>query len=176
MAWKNRDRSKHVVSLLNLRPEDHVLEIGFGAGTDIERVQQFASKGKVAGIDRSELMVRQASRRNAKQIALGKVELRLGTADDLPFVDESFTRVFSINSAQFWNDPIRVMREIYRVLQPGGLAIVAVQPRSPNATAENSADVRDILTHQMRLAGFTKIHGGLIPMKPTPVAYIQAIR
>src|SRR5437868_4836903 len=66
MAWKNRERSRHVVSLLNLRPEDHVLEIGFGAGTDIERVQQFASQGKVIGIDRSELMLRQASRRNAK--------------------------------------------------------------------------------------------------------------
>lgn len=176
MAWKNKERSKHVVSLLDLRPHDHVLEIGYGSGTDVQRVQQFVSKGNVTGIDRSEVMYRQASRRNAREIALGKVDLHMGTAESLPFADNKFSRVFSINTAQFWADPIGVMREIYRVLEPGGLAVIAVQPRSPIADAETSRDVRDILTHQMRLAGFSRVHGGLVPLKPTPVAYIQAYR
>ena len=64
MAMTNSGRSEWVFSLLELRPEERVLEIGFGPGTDLERASQMAAF--VAGVDHSDLMVKQAARRNAR--------------------------------------------------------------------------------------------------------------
>ena len=62
MAFQNRQRSEWVFSLLDLRPEDRVLEIGFGSGTDLARASGVAAF--VAGVDHSDVMLRQASQRN----------------------------------------------------------------------------------------------------------------
>ena len=77
-ARSNRQRNAWTVSLLNIQPEDRVLEIGFGPGLAIEQIARITTKGFVAGIDHSDVMVRMASKRNAKAIREGRVELRLG--------------------------------------------------------------------------------------------------
>ena len=81
MAMKNGDRSMWVFSLLDLKSTDKVLEIGFGPGADIARASRIAQF--VAGVDHSDLMVRQATKRNAVAIQEGRVELKLGTAGKL---------------------------------------------------------------------------------------------
>jgi SAM-dependent methyltransferase len=71
MALKNRERSLWVLSLLGVRPDDRVLEIGFGPGVDIRRIAQRVRAGFVAGIDHSEMMLRQATERNRDVIPSG---------------------------------------------------------------------------------------------------------
>ena len=78
MAMKNRERSEFVFAVLDLKPEDRVLEIGFGPGADIARASQAAAF--VAGIDHSDVMVKQATRRNASAIRAGRVRIELGSA------------------------------------------------------------------------------------------------
>ena len=86
----NLERNMRTLALVNIQPDDRVLEIGFGPGIAIERAAELAKRGKVIGVDHSALMLRQASRRNATAIAAGRVELRLGTAEKLPeFSDAS---------------------------------------------------------------------------------------
>lgn len=63
------------IELLDLKPGDHVLELGFGAGRAIELVAARVPNGQVAGIDISQEMVRSASRRNARAIKAGQVRL-----------------------------------------------------------------------------------------------------
>ena len=58
LAVKNRERSEWVLSLLDVQPTDHVLEVGFGPGVDIRRVSAIAIKGLVAGVDHSDVMLR----------------------------------------------------------------------------------------------------------------------
>src|SRR5579863_10196277 len=72
MAMKNGHRSTWVFSLLDLKPTDRVLEIGFGSGTDIARASQAAAF--VAGVDHSDVMVKMAAGRNAQAISAGKVD------------------------------------------------------------------------------------------------------
>ncbi len=136
MARTNDDAVRRTLSLLDVRPTDRVLEVGFGPGVGIERASAAASEGFVAGVDASEAMVDQARRRNAAAIASGRVDLRLGSALDLPFDDESFDAAFSVNSMQVWPDAAAGLREIRRVLKPGGRVAVAFTPRAGQPTDE----------------------------------------
>src|SRR5262249_22487050 len=122
MTVTNRERSQWVQSLLDIRPDSRVLEIGFGAGADLRRTALRTSSGFVAGLDLSATMLRAAARRNRDAIRRGRMELRQGDASTLPYEPAAFDVVYAINSAQFWDRPTRTAREIHRVLRPGGLA------------------------------------------------------
>src|ERR1700761_321475 len=79
----NRQRNRWVVSLLDVRPADQVLEIGFGPGLAVAALVR-AGAGHVYGIDHSSVMVRQASRRNAAAIRADRVTLTEAAVDQLP--------------------------------------------------------------------------------------------
>jgi ubiquinone/menaquinone biosynthesis C-methylase UbiE len=91
-----------VTDLLEVRPNDKVLEVGFGPGVVIQRLARLAYAGHVAGIDRSREMVGQARTRNATAVQEGRVELRHGSVESLPFDDNRFDKALAINSMQYW--------------------------------------------------------------------------
>jgi ubiquinone/menaquinone biosynthesis C-methylase UbiE len=164
MAINSGERSDWVFSLLDLNPQDRVLEVGFGPGTDVHRASRAAAS--VAGVDHSALMVRQASRRNAKAIREGRVQLQLGSAHNLPFPEAHFDKVFAINSAQFWKDSVGALHEVGRVLKPGGWVALAVQPRSKGATDDHAYHAGRGLADAMKKAGFNDVHVESRAMKP----------
>ena len=174
MAMKNGDRSVWVFSLLDLKPEDRVLEIGFGPGADIARASRSAAF--VAGVDHSDVMLRQASKRNAAAIEAGRVELRLGSAAQLPYPEAHFDRVFAINSAQFWKESIKTLTEVRRVLKPGGWVVLAVQPRGKNATEESTRQAGIGLSKTLAAAGFEDVHSEMQNMRPVPTVCVLGRR
>jgi ubiquinone/menaquinone biosynthesis C-methylase UbiE len=120
MARTNRWMARRTIDLLEVQPSDRVLEIGFGPGVGIEFLANAIPSGWVAGIDPSEEMVEQAAARNATGIETGRVELTLGGVECLPFANDTFDRALAINSMQVWPDAVAGLREIRRVLRPGG--------------------------------------------------------
>jgi len=174
MAIKNSGRSEWVFSLLDLKPHERVLEIGFGSGTDIQRASRSAAF--VAGVDHSDVMLRMASKRNAEPIREGRVALQLASAAKLPFPEEHFDRVFAINSAQFWKDSIKTLGEVRRVLKPGGRIVLALQPRNKNATEETTRQAGIGLSKSLAAAGFEEIHSEMQDMKPVPTICVLASR
>ena len=176
LALKNRRRSAWVCSLLNVRPGDHVLEIGFGPGTDILRVSELVEHGFVAGIDPSREMVRQASRRNAVAVEAGLVELLCAPAERIPYPAESFDKVYAINSLQFCTDLSRALHEIRRTLKPGGVVAVAVQPRLPGATERTVDEVDAALQASLRKEGFTSLKRERKLLKPVSCVCVQAMK
>ncbi|MBU6434187.1 MAG: methyltransferase domain-containing protein [Nitrospirae bacterium] len=108
------------ISLLEIQPTDHVLEIGFGPGHGIQQVARIATQGRVAGVDFSEAMFQQASRRNAAAITVGRVELCLGDASALLYPDNTFHKIFATNVVYLWKDPLVNLQELRRVMKPGG--------------------------------------------------------
>ena len=128
MARLNRDAAAQVIELLDLTPGDSVLKIGFGPGIGIELLAQRMSVRFAAGIDPSREMLAQATARNAAAIAAGWVELRQGSADQIPFASGTFDRVMSINSVQAWPDAIAGMREVRRVLKADGQVVLGFTP------------------------------------------------
>jgi SAM-dependent methyltransferase len=133
MMAKAADDDRWLVDLLDSQPEDRVLEVGFGPGVAIELLAARVSRGLVAGIDPSEVMVRQATNRNRRAVQAGRVQLRQATVSALPFPDGSFTSALTLHSIYFWPSLEQGLRELYRVLSPGGRLAIAVRMYAPAA-------------------------------------------
>jgi ubiquinone/menaquinone biosynthesis C-methylase UbiE len=170
LAIKNRERSEWVFSMLDLNSADRVLEIGFGPGADIARASRAAAF--VAGVDHSDVMLRQASQRNRDAIRDRRVDLRLGVAGQLPFPDSEFDCVFAINSAQFWKDSVKTFTELKRVLKPDGRVLLAVQPRNKGATEETARQVGFGIAKALTTAGFQDVHCEFKEMRPVSTACV----
>jgi len=141
MARANRRAAARVIGLLDVQPGDRVLEIGFGPGVALGALAERASPGTVAGIDPSREMVAQASARNAAAMRAGRVALRQGSADNLPFAGNSFDEVVAINSVQVWPDPVAGLREVRRVLKPGGRLALGFTPYAAQSNAAVTAAI-----------------------------------
>ncbi len=137
MAEQHRAENQWTVNLLRVQPTDKILEIGFGPGYAIQEVAKSLTTGQIAGVDFSRAMVSAAKRRNAAGVRAGRVDLRYGEVKKLPFADNFFDKVFSINCIYFWTDPQAALEEIRRVLKPGGTLILTLLPteRWENAPA-----------------------------------------
>jgi ubiquinone/menaquinone biosynthesis C-methylase UbiE len=120
MARMNADCGTWVVGLLDVGRNDSVLEVGFGPGVVIQSLSNLVAAGHVAGIDQSLEIVEQARARNATAIQRGRVDLRHGSVESLPFDDDSLDKALAINAMQVWPDPLAGLREKRRVMKRGG--------------------------------------------------------
>lgn len=133
MARTNRECAAQVLALLEVGSCDRVLEIGFGPGVAIALAAQTGAT--VAGADPSAEMAAQARARNAAAIAQGRVDLKVAGAEQLPFDDATFDKVLAINSLHVWKNRAPGLREIWRVLTPGGRLALAFTPQSGQGKA-----------------------------------------
>src|SRR5260221_7783985 len=92
MARGNATEAAWTVALLDIQPDDQVLEVGFGPGVAIQHAAKRVTSGRVAGTDYSEMMLRAAGRRNAAAIRAGRVELQRGDVAAMPFPDAPFDK------------------------------------------------------------------------------------
>jgi ubiquinone/menaquinone biosynthesis C-methylase UbiE len=101
-----------VVERASIDPGDRFLDVGCGPGAALEHA---AARGaEVAGVDPSPSMVARASKR------VPEADVHLGSAEDLPFPEHHFTVVVNVASFHHWVDRDAGLREILRVLAPGG--------------------------------------------------------
>jgi ubiquinone/menaquinone biosynthesis C-methylase UbiE len=138
MAKGNVRDAQWTISLLDIQPHHRILEIGFGPGVSTQIASEKASKGFIAGIDHSQTMLQAASKRNAAAIQSGLMILKQGEVDSLPYPDQWFDIAFSLHSIYFWQKPLDCLKEIMRVLKPGGLLALTIQPKDkwkPNVDA-----------------------------------------
>jgi SAM-dependent methyltransferase len=169
----NRQRNRWVVSLLDVGPTDRVLEVGFGPGVAIAELVR-AGAGHVYGIDHSDVMLRQASRRNAAAVRAGRVTLIRASADKLPAaLDGPFDAVFAVNSLGFWPAPAERLAELRRRLAPGGRIALASQPRCPGATADTARNAAHGIEGLLKDAGFSHLTTHTLPLDP-PVVCVLA--
>jgi ubiquinone/menaquinone biosynthesis C-methylase UbiE len=149
MARMNRKCAAWVIGLLDLRPNDKVLEVGFGPGVGIQLSANLAFAGYVAGVDPSKEMVAQATSLNASPIRAKRVDLRCGSVESLPFQENTFDKVLAVNSMQVWPDALAGLREIRRVMRAGGKIALGFtrysgQPNSGLAELLTSAGFADV--------------------------------
>lgn len=166
----NRARNLWAVSLLDIRPSDRILEIGFGPGLAIARLSELVPNGKIIGIDHSSIMLDQARKRNSDAIARGRVELRLASVLDPPQDLAPFDKIISVNSFQYWGNATAVLRTLRSLMKPGGRIAIALQPRFQGATNEDALVAGREMAARLREAGFSQVRVEMNPMKPISVA------
>ena len=134
------------------------------------QVAQLASQGKVVGLDRSELMLRVASARNTAAIEHGRLELLLGSVDELPVFASLFDKVFAVNVFMFWDDPVAVLRGLHAIMKPRGLIGLTLQPRQRGATNDDTLVMAERMEAALSGAGFSEIHSEMLKLKPVNAA------
>jgi SAM-dependent methyltransferase len=165
----NRRRNRWVASLLDVQPTDRVLEIGFGPGLAIaELSRRVGPSGHVYGVDRSDVMLRQATRRNAAAIEAGRVTLTVGAVEQLPPAAEGqFDAILAVNSLGFWTAPAQRLAELRARLAPGGRIAIVSQPR-----AGGPEDTGRDITALLAAAGFGQPRTELLDLDPPAVCVL----
>ena len=116
----NRSMYRSVATSFTLNEKYKVLDIGYGNGYLIEQIYK-KYKPDIFGIDISEDMMKIATKRNHKAVENGKIKLRVGDCCELDFENNKFNVVTSINTIYFWNDTLKGLYEIYRILKKDGV-------------------------------------------------------
>src|SRR5690242_10690637 len=104
-----------------------ILDVGCGGGRTIQKLAAAASAGKVSGIDYSAASVAQARRTNREEIAQGRVDVQQGSVSRLPFPDATFDLVTAVETHYYWPYLADDLREVRRVLKPGGTLVVIAE-------------------------------------------------
>jgi ubiquinone/menaquinone biosynthesis C-methylase UbiE len=112
---------------VRIEPNHVILDVGCGGGRTVAKLATRAPDGKVHGIDYSSESVAVSRRENARAIGEGRVEIGQASVSRLPFPEGHFDLVTAVETQYYWPAPLDDMKEIRRVLKPGGRAVVILE-------------------------------------------------
>lgn len=127
-GWRDQLEPAHslMLDMLALRPGDRVLDVACGTGlVSLRMAEAVGKRGAVIGTDISGQMV-EAARRNAAERGADNAGFERADDEELPFVDGSFDAAACALGLMYVPDPVRALREMRRLLRPGGRAAAAV--------------------------------------------------
>ena len=97
-----------------------ILDVGCGGGRTVKNLAAIATDGMVYGIDYSAGSVAASRAENEPLVKAGRVAIEKASVSQLPFPDNKFDLVTAIETQYYWPNLVEDMREVLRVLQPGG--------------------------------------------------------
>jgi len=130
MNATNIGMTKYAIESLNLDKDDVVLELGHGNCGHLSFLMDQTENLKYFGLEISELMQQQAIKLNQNYIQNNSANFKLYNGTDIPFNDESFDKIFTVNTFYFWKNPNLLLNEIYRVLKPNGILALTFADKS----------------------------------------------
>jgi SAM-dependent methyltransferase len=101
------------------------------------------------------------------------VDLRLGSAENLPAFAEPFDKILAVNAMMFWRDPAERLAELRRLLRSGGVLAVVHQPRGAGSAGDEVAAARGReLEAALGQAGFSEVRTETMALRPTVVCVL----
>jgi SAM-dependent methyltransferase len=104
-----------------------VLDVGCGGGRTIQKLAAMVTQGMVYGVDYANGSVAASRAKNAELIGAGRVEIKQASVSQLPFPEDKFNVVTAVETQYYWPDLPKDMREILRVLKPGGTLVIIAE-------------------------------------------------
>jgi ubiquinone/menaquinone biosynthesis C-methylase UbiE len=182
MEHHHLDITEKTIRLMDLRPGERVLDLGCGAGWATRllarRVEDQDGSGKVVGLDVSDEMIRRAQTTPSE---FENISYVCASAQKIPGGDNFFDKVLSVESFYYYPDQERVLRELFRVMAPGGRMFILINLYKDNHYSLQWVDKLKVPVHVRSEAeyialigkfGFEKVEARRIPDDtPTPDDY-----
>lgn len=165
---------KQAIALMQVGMDARVLDVGCGSGWATRLLADYAVNGRVTGIDISDEMVRVA---RESSVTYTNVDYEVASAEDLPFAANEFTHAFSMESLYYYRNIPKALKEIDRVLRPGGAFFAVVDLYWENEATHQWIDTLNVPVELLSIedyrslftdAGFVNIRDQRI-LDPRPV-------
>jgi ubiquinone/menaquinone biosynthesis C-methylase UbiE len=172
--------ARQTIAQMALRPGDRVLDLGCGAGWATRLLARAVEggPGMAVGQDISDEMI---ARARAASVDIDNVLFAVGAADEIPWRDEYFEKVLSIESFYYYPDQEAVLRELNRVLVPGGTLFILINLYKENPYSLRWVEQLKVSVHarseveyeaMLRSQGFAEIVVEHVPdLTETPDEY-----
>lgn len=152
---KAAERLVWAVGLLDVQPDDRLLEVGCGHGVAVSLVCDRLAGGHLTAVDRSATMIEAAARRNADHVRAGRATFLTASLHDADLGDTRFDKVFAIHvPVLLRGDPGRELEIVTEHLAPGGRLFLPFQPLEPTQVEPTIERLTAVLTgHGFRMVG-----------------------
>jgi ubiquinone/menaquinone biosynthesis C-methylase UbiE len=121
MHETNINMTRNAIQNLNISNENTILELGHGNAGHVEYLFNKVENLNYYGLEMSELMFQEAQLINNNYVAKKKAHFSLYDGNEIPFEDNFFDKIFTVNTIYFWQNPEKMLLEIYRVLKAKGI-------------------------------------------------------
>jgi cyclopropane fatty-acyl-phospholipid synthase-like methyltransferase len=166
MAGKASERFVWAVDTLEVRPGDHLLEVGCGHGVAVSLVCERLTTGTITAIDRSLKMIEMAARRNREHVDSGRAELEVVALEQAQLGERRFDKVFAFNVAPFWLRPQASLNTVREHLARDGTVYLFWDAR--HAAPGRARDLGDELADRLRQGGFSVDRVLVEDLRPVP--------
>src|SRR5580765_4321175 len=178
MESHHSDITEQTLALMDIQPEDRILDLGCGTGWASRRMARVATAGEVIGLDVADEMLRRA-----EQVSGGLKNIRYvwGSAEKIPVDDSYFNKVLSVESFYYYADQGKALDELRRVMAPGAKLFILINLYKNNHyslrwVTELKVPVQVLSEAEYKALlekhGFTNVEARRIPDRsPTPEIY-----
>jgi arsenite methyltransferase len=167
-----------VLEKMRLAVADNVLDVGCGSGWLARRLAELMPEGRVVGVDVSDEMIRVARRTS---LEFENILYATGEVGEIPWEANFFNHAISVESAYYWPELAAGIREIFRVLRPGGKAWILINYYRDNLHCHQWGPLLAVPTQLLlaeewaelfRAAGFLEVrHERVVDPSPSPEVY-----
>jgi ubiquinone/menaquinone biosynthesis C-methylase UbiE len=178
MEDHHSDITEQTLALMDLQPNDRVLDLGCGTGWAARRMAKIVTAGEVVGLDVADEMLHRGKRASA---GINNIRYLWGSAESIPVLDNRFSKVLSVESFYYYSNQGKALDEVHRVLAPGGKVFILINlykdnPYSLRWVSELKVPVQALSEAEyialLGQHGFNQIEVHRIPDRsPTPQVY-----
>jgi SAM-dependent methyltransferase len=170
VAGKASERFVWAVDALDVRPGDHLLEVGCGHGVAVSLLCERLTTGTITAIDRSPKMIEMATRRNREHVDAGRALFEAIALEDADLGDRRFDKVFAFNVAPFWQQPETALGAIRDHLSPDGAVYIFWDAR--HFAPEGARELGNELADRLREGGFSVDRVLVEDLRPVPAVCV----
>jgi ubiquinone/menaquinone biosynthesis C-methylase UbiE len=178
MESHHSDITDQTLAMMDLKPNDRVLDLGCGTGWASRRLARMVTSGEVVGVDVADEMLRRAE---AASTSFSNVRYLWGSAESLPLPENHFSKVLSVESFYYYADQGTALDELRRVMSPGGRLFILINLYKDNHyslrwVGELKVPVQALSQAEyialLQKHGFVDVEARRIPDRsPTPETY-----
>ncbi len=130
MNETNIGMTKNAILNLDLNPNDSVLELGHGNAGHLEFLFSQCQNIRYTGLEISTLMNQEAQKINQSFVDAQKATFALYDGKQIPFSNDQFNKLYTVNTLYFWENPVELLAELSRILKPKALFSLTFAHRS----------------------------------------------